>query len=142
MERTITSEGITRVVLRPEDASGFRTITFSDGNGAFLTQTGFACRERPVFRLDSAAGAGDVHRTANGEVVLNDEGGMKLLRMSQSAELRFACEEGEILTGLGQHEEGFFDYARREERLYQHNMKISVPFLLSSGGWGLLFENG
>ena len=142
MERTIMSEGITRVVLRPEDASGFRTITFSDGNGAFLTQTGFACRERPVFRLDSAAGAGDVHRTANGEVVLNDEGGMKLLRMSQSAELRFACEEGEILTGLGQHEEGFFDYARREERLYQHNMKISVPFLLSSGGWGLLIENG
>ena len=62
--------------------------------------------------------------------------------MSYRAELRFACREGEILTGLGQHEEGIFDYARREERLYQHNMKIAIPFLLSSAGWGLLIEAG
>ena len=131
-----------QVVLRPEDASGFRTIAFSDGNGVFLTQTGFDCRERPVLRLEPAGGAEKTHRTANGEVVLSDEGEARTVRTSYSAELRFACAEGEILTGLGQHEEGFFDYARREERLYQHNMKISIPFLLSSGGWGLLMENG
>ena len=72
-----TEEGIIQVVLRPEDASGFRTIAFSDGNGVFLTQTGFDCRERPVLRLEPAGGAEKTHRTANGEVVLSDEGEAK-----------------------------------------------------------------
>ena len=142
MKRTTLAEGVMRVMLRPEDASGFRTICFSDERGDFLCQTGFTCTLRPVFRLESAAGPGEIHRTANGEVVLADECEAKQIRMSHSAELRFVCAEEEILTGLGQHEEGIFDYACREERLYQHNMKISIPFLLSSGGWGLLFENG
>ena len=65
-----------------------------------------------------------------------------LLRTSHSARLDFACADGQILTGLGQHEDGIFDYAGRTERLYQHNMKIAVPFLLSSAGWGLLAEAG
>ena len=81
-------------------------------------------------------------RTANGEVVVFDEGEQDLLRVSHSATLRFACPEGSVLTGLGQHEAGVFDYANAEERLYQHNMKIAIPFLLSSAGWGLLIEAG
>ena len=81
-------------------------------------------------------------QTANGEVVTFDDGERVLLRQSHSATLRFACGAGELLTGLGQHEDGVFDYANGEERLYQHNMKISIPFLLSSAGWGLLIEAG
>ena len=134
--------GVLRVVLKPEDGDAFEPLAFTDAAGTFLTQTGFSCRERPVYRLDSADGEGNVRQTANGEVVSFGAGAPRFLRMSHSAELRFACPEGEILTGLGQHEEGIFDYARREERLYQHNMKIAVPFLLSSGGWGLLIEAG
>lgn len=88
------ADGVTRVVLGPEDAAGFQTIRFSDDRGTYLEQTGFSCTERPVFRLDSAAGAGDVRRTANGEVVLSNEGQTKQIRTSHSAQLRFACAEG------------------------------------------------
>ena len=142
MKRTVLSEGITRITLAPEDVSGFQPVCFTDGGGEYLRQAGFRCAERPVYRLRPEGGEGDVRQTANGEVVVFGEGGADLLRISHSAELRFACPEAQILTGLGQHEEGIFDYARKEERLYQHNMKIAVPFLLSSAGWGLLIEAG
>lgn len=142
MKRTVLSEGITRITLAPEDVSGFQPVCFADGGGEYLRQAGFRCAERPVYRLRPEGGEGDVRQTANGEVVVFGEGRADLLRISHSAELRFACPEGQILTGLGQHEEGIFDYARKEERLYQHNMKIAVPFLLSSAGWGLLIEAG
>lgn len=142
MKRTVLSEGITRITLAPEDESGFQPVRFTDGGGEYLCQAGFRCAERPVYRLRPEGGEGDVRQTANGEVVVFGEGRAELLRISHSAELRFACPEGQILTGLGQHEEGIFDYARKEERLYQHNMKIAVPFLLSSAGWGLLIEAG
>ena len=142
MKRTVLSEGITRITLAPEDESGFQPVRFTDGGGEYLCQAGFRCAERPVYRLRPEGGEGDVRQTANGEVIVFGEGRADLLRISHSAELRFACPEGQILTGLGQHEEGIFDYARKEERLYQHNMKIAVPFLLSSAGWGLLIEAG
>ena len=142
MKKRIIADGVTRVQLNPEEEQNFEPVTFTDGTGLFLTQTGFSCAERPVYRLKPDAGQGSVRQTANGEVTAFDNGELYLQRVSHSAVLRFDCPEGEILTGLGQHEEGIFDYARREERLYQHNMKIAVPFLLSSAGWGLLIEAG
>ena len=142
MKRTELFPGVTRIRLAAEDAAAFEPILFEDGGGVFLAQTGFTRAERPVFRLDPSAGDGSVRQTANGEVVVFDEGERRPVRMGHSAELRFDCTEGELLTGLGQHEDGIFDYSRREERLYQHNMKIAVPFLLSGAGWGLLVEAG
>lgn len=142
MKKTELSKGVTRVILGVGEGSSFEPVVFTDAAGTFLTQTGFRCEERPVYRLAPAAGNGDVRQTANGEVVVFDDGGTRRTGTSHTAELRFACTEGEILTGLGQHEEGIFDYARKEERLYQHNMKIAIPFLLSSAGWGLLIEAG
>ena len=142
MKRVFLSEGVTRVVLKPEDAEWFEPVAFTHAAGTFLTMTGFRCAERPVYRLKPEAGEGNIRQTANGEVVVFDDGERCMVRMSHSAELRFACGKGEILTGLGQHENGIFDYTRREERLYQHNMKIAIPFLLSSAGWGLLIEAG
>ena len=142
MKKIQISPGVTRILLAAEDAAAFEPVVFADGQGIYLRQTGFSWAERPVYRLDPDAGEGDIRQTANGEVVVFGEGASRRIRVSHSAELRFSCTEGEILTGLGQHERGIFDYAREEERLYQHNMKIAVPFLMSSAGWGLLIEAG
>ena len=141
MERIRLSGAMTRIRLTAENAEHFEPIAFSDSAGVFLTQTSFACTGRPVRRL-AAGEKKSVRHTANGEVILFDGQETSLLRISHSARLDFACADGQILTGLGQHEDGIFDYAGRTERLYQHNMKIAVPFLLSSAGWGLLAEAG
>lgn len=54
----------------------------------------------------------------------------------------FVFDEGEGLYGLGSHEEGFGNLRGRAQLLYQHNMKAVVPVLVSTKGYGLLFDMG
>ena len=56
------------------------------------------------------------------------------------ARLDLGFSSAEAVYGLGQHEDGRLDYHRREQDLYQHNLKAPVPFLVSTRGWGLLWH--
>jgi alpha-D-xyloside xylohydrolase len=53
----------------------------------------------------------------------------------------FEPAAGEALYGLGAHQHGFMDIAGRDVDLYQLNTVDVVPFLASSRGWGLLWDN-
>ena len=53
----------------------------------------------------------------------------------------FEPSAGEALYGLGAHQNGFMDYAGRDVDMYQLNTVDIVPFLASSRGYGLLWEN-
>lgn len=53
----------------------------------------------------------------------------------------FHSPSDEALYGLGQHQEGIFDLRGIPIRLHQANTNISIPFLLSSKGYGLLWNN-
>ena len=52
----------------------------------------------------------------------------------------FASAPDESLYGLGQHQTGEFDRKGTDEELYQYNTKISVPFVVSTRGYGLLWD--
>lgn len=52
----------------------------------------------------------------------------------------FDSPEGESFYGLGQHQTGEFDRKGTDEELYQYNTKISIPFIVSTNGYGLLFD--
>ena len=53
----------------------------------------------------------------------------------------FVSPSDESQYGLGQHQEGIFNVRGVPIRLHQANTNISVPFLLSSKGYGLLWNN-
>jgi alpha-D-xyloside xylohydrolase len=53
----------------------------------------------------------------------------------------FLSPPDEALYGLGQHQEGIFDIRGVPIRLHQANTNISIPFLVSSKGYGLLWNN-
>ncbi len=53
----------------------------------------------------------------------------------------FTLAPGEAIYGLGQHQSGALDYRGTTVRLQQENMEIAIPFLLSSRGYGLLWDN-
>lgn len=53
----------------------------------------------------------------------------------------FSSPSDEALYGLGQHQEGIFDVRGVPIRLHQANTNISIPFLLSSKGYGILWNN-
>ena len=55
--------------------------------------------------------------------------------------LNLVFSEGEVLYGLGQHEEGVLNHRGGHQFLYQHNLKVSCPVLMSSKGWGVLYNS-
>ena len=57
-----------------------------------------------------------------------------------STRVVFDSPEDEAFYGLGQQQTGEFDHKGLNEELYQYNTKISIPFIVSSKGYGLLFD--
>jgi alpha-D-xyloside xylohydrolase len=49
-------------------------------------------------------------------------------RTAYRGKINFQWQEGEILHGLGQAEEGIYNYRGHVQYLYQHNMRTPSPF--------------
>ncbi|MBV9230985.1 MAG: glycoside hydrolase family 31 protein [Chloroflexi bacterium] len=56
-------------------------------------------------------------------------------------EARFQSYDGERFYGLGQHQHGLLDQKGCTIDLIQRNTEVSIPFLLSSRGYGFLWHN-
>ncbi len=54
--------------------------------------------------------------------------------------LRFEWEEGEALYGMGQNEEGNLNLRGTRKYIHQANMKIAMPFFMSTNGYGILLD--
>jgi alpha-D-xyloside xylohydrolase len=53
----------------------------------------------------------------------------------------FVLEDNEGIYGLGQHQQGIWNYRGHTVHLQQKNMEVGLPVLLSSKGYGLLWDN-
>lgn len=53
----------------------------------------------------------------------------------------FDSPDDEAFFGLGQHQADEWNYKGKNEELYQYNTKISVPFVVSSRRYGLLWDS-
>ena len=93
---------------------------------------------------------------ATGAVRFADPAGRPLLAESGPATFRATSADGkpyvamsqqfnrgtdEGLYGLGQHQNSQMDYNGEDVELAQHNMDIAVPFVVSTRGYGLLWDN-
>lgn len=92
-----------------------------------------------------------------GEVAFYDRSGALILKESRqgkrfspievdgckgySTRQQFDSPDDEAFYGLGQHQSDEFNYKGKNEELYQYNTKVSVPFLVSTRSYGLLFDN-
>lgn len=83
-----------------------------------------------------------IQKTANGDLVVEGAAGEEDLGSAWKAELRFQWEDGEALYGLGSHQEDYMNLRGTSQELYQHNLKISMPILVSSKGYGLFLDAG
>src|SRR6185312_14808491 len=59
--------------------------------------------------------------------------------LATRAQFNRGTDEG--LFGLGQHQNRQMDYNGEDVELAQHNMDIAVPYLLSTKGYGVLWDN-
>jgi len=60
---------------------------------------------------------------------------------TNSIRQKFILSSDEALYGLGQHQEGNLNLRNKTVDLFQVNMKVSVPMLVSSKGYGILWDN-
>ncbi len=62
-------------------------------------------------------------------------------RQAYHTKLEFEWADGEALYGLGSHEEGMLNLRGQHQYLYQENMKVTVPVLVSTRGYGILLDS-
>lgn len=62
-------------------------------------------------------------------------------RDAWKAAARFSLQADEALYGLGFDETDDLNLRGKQKRLYQHNLRIVVPFMTSTRGYGLLFDS-
>ncbi len=101
----------------------------------------------PRLRLSCDRSTGRIEaRNAAGEVIAT----MLAHRLTPStvqgepcceAELRFDSPDEEALFGLGQFQDGYTDVRGLSRRLTQVNTQIAIPFVYSTRGFGLLWNN-
>lgn len=63
-------------------------------------------------------------------------------RKAYRGKLLFNWDDDEAIHGLGQFEEGIYDYRHHGQYLYQHNMRIPIPFFISTKCYGIFIDCG
>jgi alpha-D-xyloside xylohydrolase len=96
--------------------------------------------------IDKATG--NIQYTSlTGEQLLAETGQTMLTPVVFSGDKGFAMQQNFTLTpdegiyGLGQHQDGFFNYRGKEVVLVQSNTEAVNPFLVSTKNWGILWDN-
>jgi alpha-D-xyloside xylohydrolase len=85
--------------------------------------------------------------SASGEKILKEKGETMLQPLVFSGDSGFSMQQNFELTpnegiyGLGQHQDGYFNYRGKEVVLVQSNTEAINPFLISTQNWGLLWDN-
>lgn len=113
----------------------------SEKNGiiTFKTKSGIALCVNPkvmtVYAKDKNGNT--IFSTTEHSLKPSDIRGMK----TYEATLRINSRNDEYLYGLGQFQDGYTNIRGLSRRLTQVNTQISIPFFLSSKGYGLLWNN-
>ena len=131
------------------------SIELRDGE-AYITNHKTTCRildngELKFYRQDGAVLLEEYNRTRNMYVTSHHfESALEILSRTfdpvQTADdyrltVRFEANDGEKIFGMGQYQQPFLDLKGCIVELAQRNSQSSVPFMISSRGYGMLWNN-
>ncbi|RZJ25114.1 MAG: hypothetical protein EOO48_13920, partial [Flavobacterium sp.] len=60
---------------------------------------------------------------------------------SFAMEQQFRLEKDDAIYGLGQHQDGVFNYRGEQVNFFQNNTEVAVPFMISVKNYGVLWDN-
>lgn len=147
MKRTVEtiSEKITRITYIPENigfCSDVDQFSLCHDEAFHLTQKAVIFTPKTVYGYE-VDGEPVIKKkmTANGEVTYVENEKKTDCGEAFSVTLSFEIGDDELLLGLGQYEDGIFNYRNQIEYLYESNMRIAIPFLVTTGGYGILIDS-
>lgn len=106
-----------------------------------IKEIGCVFKEKILYNYTAVQG-GEVHskKTANGEVAVASNHKKVADGKSYSVTLSFEMEDVEQLMGFGQAEDGILDFYNKEEYIYQNNMRIGLPVMISSSHYAIFID--
>ncbi len=151
----VISDTVVRVAFSP--LSGFFGRASIDRVPLTPVGTGFKISESPANFMLSTAKLRVIVDRETGAVSFADETGRPILSEAAGSRIlepasvqgekvfhiqqKWKADEGESLYGLGQMQIGSVDIKGFDLDLWQHNASVVVPFLVSSKGYGILWDN-
>lgn len=119
------------------------TITFIDSNGKTVLKQ-LSCKTEPVVQENVTYDESTAHveETANGKVTVRDVVRRDTIGRSTRYYATFQSEGEKAVYGLGCQMEDYMNLQGKTVYLTQHNLKVHVPMLVSTNGYGLLFDAG
>lgn len=98
--------------------------------------------KKDIRRFTFSGGMPEVvtEKTVDGERSFVKNANETKIGEAYEAKVVFQIEPDEAIYGLGQHEDGVFNYRNRIEYLYHNNMKIPMPVFISSKNYGVFFD--
>jgi alpha-D-xyloside xylohydrolase len=145
VRETATELVLTTGLLSVEIDLASGRLTYRDAGGVLLTREP-AGAGRTLERIDVLRSVFDdaivVENHDNVDGVRIAALGVRQVvdRVAYHTKLEFEWQHGEALYGLGSHEEGMFNLRGQHQYLYQENLKVSVPVLLSTRGYGVFMD--
>lgn len=156
MHITVCGPDLIHVVAGPGDPSGASPATpwivhpcqpgafqfQSDAQSAVLTTAKLRVRidlKNAALRFDDASGKELLREFGNRQprhYVPAEVNGEKVYHVTE----RFFADPLEGIYGLGQHQSGVFNYRGAVINLAQANTNVAIPFLISTRGYGLLWN--
>ncbi len=149
----VCSNDIIQIVALPTDSILAPTSLIADDTK--LQQADFKIKEDPAEIILTTSNLRVIINTDNGEIIIknNDdeillqEGARQIIpaivinEKVNNIKQSFKWADDEALYGLGQHQEGIFNWRGHYVELFQFNTRAIVPFLLSTKGYGILWDN-
>lgn len=116
-------------------------IDFSWNKKSVLRQTGVCFVPHRVYIYETDSDGFETKQTANGEVSFARSMKKIPTHEAYSIELEFDTDGDELLLGMGQYEDGITDHRDHTVYLYESNMRIAIPFLVTTGHYGILIDS-
>ncbi len=114
-------------------------VKFLRSDGTLLSSaSGHSLVEYDVFKTTS--GKAFERETVDGVRVTIEGESKEFCRKSNHGKLKIKFSEDEALFGLGSHEEGYDSLKGHFVPLYQENMRIAIPYFVSTKGYAYLFD--
>jgi len=152
----VITDNIIRVMAAPgKDIPARESLVTVYKKRPEVTWTVIPSKENVTLRTGSLTAVVDAKTGAvaffdrNGKKILNEKG--PLGRSFQSAVFdgkrayklvqTFQTTPGDAWYGLGQHQDGVYNYRGQQVQFFQNNTEVGIPFLISAKNYGILWDN-
>lgn len=129
-------------MIHVEEKNG--ALLFQAGEEAFVSQISCTLEPKEIFRYTFSGNAPKIvtKKTIDGERAFVENADTVKIADAYRGVISFRIREDEAIYGLGQQENGYYNYRNVKEYLYQNNMKIPMPVVVSSENYALVFDAG